>query len=221
MKNLTSKQKILIVLLAIIIISGIIVTVTIGLKFDLKYEKSQKIELNLKKEFEISDIKTITDEVLKGQDVIIQKVELYEDMVSIISNQITEEQKNNIVQKINEKYGTQIEAGNTTILSIPHTRGRDIIKPYIVPFMIAIVITVIYMAIKYYKLNPTKVIGKTIIINIIAQLVLLSIIAIARIPIGRLTIPLVLITYTLTLIGLTSQYEKKQIEIKKEENKKK
>ena len=108
MKNLTSKQKILIVLLAIIIISGIIVTVTIGLKFDLKYEKSQKIELNLKKEFEISDIKTITDEVLKGQDVIIQKVELYEDMVSIISNQITEEQKNNIVQKINEKYGTQI-----------------------------------------------------------------------------------------------------------------
>ena len=79
MKNLTSKQKILIVLLAIIIISGIIVTVTIGLKFDLKYEKSQKIELNLKKEFEISDIKTITDEVLKGQDVIIQKVELYED----------------------------------------------------------------------------------------------------------------------------------------------
>ena len=221
MKNLTSKQKILIVLLAIIIISGIIVTVTIGLKFDLKYEKSQKIELNLKKEFEISDIKTITDEVLKGQDVIIQKVELYEDMVSIISNQITEEQRNNIVQKINEKYGTQIKAENTTILSIPHTRGRDIIKPYIVPFIIAIVITVIYMAIKYYKLNPTKVVCKTIIINIIAQLVLLSIIAIARIPIGRLTIPLVLITYILTLIGLTSQYEKKQIEIKKEENKKK
>ena len=58
------------------------------MKFDLKYEKSQKIELNLQKEFEISDIKTITDEVLKGQDVIIQKVELYEDMVSIISNQM-------------------------------------------------------------------------------------------------------------------------------------
>ena len=221
MKNLTNKQKILIVLLAVIIISGIIVTVTIGLKFDLKYEKSQKIELNLQKEFEISDIKNITDEVLEGQDVIIQKVELYEDMVSIISNQITEEQKNNIEQKVNEKYGTQIEAEDATILSIPHTRGRDIIKPYIVPFIIAIVITVIYMAIKYYKLNPTKIICETIIINIIVQLVLLSIIAIARIPIGRLTIPLVLITYILTLIGLTSQYEKKQIEIKKEENKKK
>ena len=208
MKNLTTKNKILIIILILVIIAGIIVTANIGLNFDLRYEKTQKIELNLEKEFEISDIKSITDEILQNQKVIIQKVELYKDTVCIIAKEITEEQRNSIVEKVNEKYGTELVAESTEILTIPHTRGRDIIKPYIAPFIIATVIIIIYMAIKYYKLNPLKVILKTIVICILTQLVLLSIIAITRIPIGRLTIPLVLIVYMLTLIGITTKFEK-------------
>ncbi len=208
MKNLTTKNKILIIILILVIIAGIIVTANIGLNFDLRYEKTQKIELNLEKEFEISDIKSITDEILQNQKVIIQKVELYKDTVCIIAKEITEEQRNSIVEKVNEKYGTELLAESTEILTIPHTRGRDIIKPYIAPFIIATVIIIIYMAIKYYKLNPLKVILKTIVICILTQLVLLSIIAITRIPIGRLTIPLVLIVYMLTLIGITTKFEK-------------
>ena len=208
MKNLTTKNKILIIILILVIIAGILVTANIGLNFDLRYEASQKIELNLGKEFETSDIKNITDEVLNNQEVIIQKVELYKDTVCIIAKEITEEQRNSIVEKVNEKYGTELVAESTEILTIPHTRGRDIIKPYIAPFIIATVIIIIYMAIKYYKLNPLKVILKTIVICILTQLVLLSIIAITRIPIGRLTIPLVLIVYMLTLIGITTKFEK-------------
>ena len=208
MKNLTTKNKILIIILILVIIAGIIVTANIGLNFDLRYEKTQKIELNLEKEFEISDIKSITDEILQNQKVIIQKVELYKDTVCIIAKEITEEQRNSIVEKVNEKYGTELVAESTEILTIPHTRGRDIIKPYIAPFIIATVIIIIYMAIKYYKLNPLKVILKTIVICILTQLVLLSIMAITRIPIGRLTIPLVLIVYMLTLIGITTKFEK-------------
>ena len=208
MKNLTTKNKILIIILILVIIAGIIVTANMGLNFDLRYEKTQKIELNLEKEFEISDIKSITDEILQNQKVIIQKVELYKDTVCIIAKEITEEQRNSIVEKVNEKYGTELVAESTEILTIPHTRGRDIIKPYIAPFIIATVIIIIYMAIKYYKLNPLKVILKTIVICILTQLVLLSIIAITRIPIGRLTIPLVLIVYMLTLIGITTKFEK-------------
>ena len=217
MKNLTTKNKILIIILILIIIAGILVTANIGLNFDLKYEKSQKIELNLEQEFEISDIKNITDEILQNQEVIIQKVELYKDTVCIISNEISEEQRNNLVEKINEKYGTELVAEDTEILTIPHTRGRDIIKPYITPFIIATaIIIIIYMAIRYYKLNSLKVVLKTIGICILAQLVLLSIIAITRIPIGRLTIPLILIVYMLTLIGLTTKFEKRLSQLKEE-----
>ena len=216
MKNITTKNKILIIILILVIIAGILVTANIGLNFDLRYEKSQKIELNLGKEFETSDIKNITNEIFPNQEVIIQKVELYKDTVCIIAKEITEEQRNNIVEKVNEKYGTELVAEDTEILSIPHTRGRDIIKPYITPFVIATVIIIIYMAIRYYKLNSIKVILKTIGISILTQLVLLSIMAIARIPIGRITIPLVIIVYMLTLIGITTRFEKNLDQIKEE-----
>ncbi len=216
MKNITTKNKILIIILILVIIAGILVTANIGLNFDLRYEKSQKIELNLGKEFETSDIKNITNEIFPNQEVIIQKVELYKDTVCIIAKEITEEQRNNIVEKVNEKYGTELVAEDTEIFSIPHTRGRDIIKPYITPFVIATVIIIIYMAIRYYKLNSIKVILKTIGISILTQLVLLSIMAIARIPIGRITIPLVIIVYMLTLIGITTRFEKNLDQIKEE-----
>lgn len=119
MKNLTTKNKILIIILILVIIAGILVTANIGLNFDLRYEASQKIELNLGKEFETSDIKNITDEVLNNQEVIIQKVELYKDTVCIIAEEITEEQRNNIVEKVNEKYGTELVAEDTEILTVP------------------------------------------------------------------------------------------------------
>ena len=216
MKNITTKNKILIIILILVIIAGILVTANIGLNFDIRYEKSQKIELNLGKEFETSDIKNITNEIFPNQEVIIQKVELYKDTVCIIAKEITEEQRNNIVEKVNEKYGTELVAEDTEIFSIPHTRGRNIIKPYITPFVIATVIIIIYMAIRYYKLNSIKVILKTIGISILTQLVLLSIMAIARIPIGRITIPLVIIVYMLTLIGITTRFEKNLDQIKEE-----
>ena len=218
MSKLTNMQKILLLLSIIIVVAGAIITVTIGLNFDLRYENAKKVELNLQSEFNIADVKTITDEVLPGQDVLIQKVELYEDTVSIIAKEITEEQRNTLVEKINEKYGTEITTEETEILSIPHTRGRDIIKPYIMPFIIATLIIIIYMAIKYHKLNSLKVIAKTIILSIWTELVLLGIMAITRIPIGRLTIPLVIIVYMITLLGLTSTFEKQLTNLNKEQN---
>ncbi len=217
MKKISKKVKIIALLLAIIIIVGAIVTLTIGLNFNLRYQETKKIQLYLEKDFEISDIKKITDEVLPNQDVIIQKVEVYEDSVSIISTDITEEQKINLIDKINEKYEIELSADNTEITTIPHTRGRDIIRPYVVPFIIATVIILVYMAIRYRKLGMIKTIVKTAFLLVIAQAVLLSVIAIIRIPIGRVTIPLVLVVYVLSLLGVTNYFEKGLKEKKKEE----
>lgn len=213
MKN---KTKIIAVIIAIIIIAGIIVTLTVGLNFDLRYQEAKKVELYIAQEFEISDIKTITDEVLPNQKVIIQKVEVYEDSVSIISKDITDEQKTQLVEKINEKYGTELSADSIETVTIPHTRGRDIIKPYILPLIISTVIILVYMAIRYHKLGVIKVLLKTIFATIVVELILLSLIAICRIPVGRLTIPMVLTVYLLTLVGITTRFEK-QLKNKKGE----
>ena len=76
------------------------------------------------------------------------------------------------------------------------------------------------MAIRYRKIGVLRTLLKTIAISVIAQAVLLSIIAITRIPVGRLTIPMIVTVYMLTLVGLTTNFEKK-LEIKKEEENKK
>lgn len=217
MKNMSKKTKITAFILAIIIIVGIAITLTIGLNYDLKYQETQKIQLYIGKEFEIAEIKEITNEILPNQPVIIQKVEVYEDTVNIIAKEITDEQKSSIIDKVNEKYQTELSADSTEITNTPHTKGRDIIKPYIWPFIIATAIILVYIAARYYKLGSIKTILKTAIAIIIAQAVLLSIIAIARIPVGRLTIPLVLVVYMLTLLGVTTKLEKKLKENKKEE----
>ena len=207
MKNMSKKTKILSIIILLIIIAGVIVIVAKGFNFDLRYEKSQRVELYLEQEFEINDIKAITDEVMPGKQVIIQKVEVFEDSVSITASEITDEEKSNLITKINEKYGTELSADSTEIENIPHTRARDIVKPYVAPFIIATIIILVYMAIRYHKLGSIKIIAKTIGINLVAQVTLFSIIAITRIPFGRLTIPMVLAIYLLTMVGLTAKFE--------------
>lgn len=220
MKKMSKKSIILLIIIAIIIIAGISVVSTIGFNFDLRFKETKKIELYLEKEFEISDIKSITDEVMPNEEVMIQKIEVYEDSVSIIAKDITEEQKENLINKVNEKYETEISVEDTETTIIPHTRGRDLIKPYIMSFIIATIIILIYMAIRYYKLGMMKIIIKTVCNIVLIQILLFSAIAISRLPIGRLTMPMIVVAYMLTLVGLTTKFEK-QLKDKKEEKEEK
>lgn len=223
MEKIKKNKKIIIgILIAIILIAGIAITLTIGLNFDLNYQETRQIQLNLGIEFDKNDIKEITDEVFSGQKVMIQTVEVFKDAVSIRTTDITDEQKQSLIDKINEKYeSAEIEADSVEIETIPHTRGRDIVKPYIAPFALATFIILVYMAFRYKKIGSTKTILKTLGMVILMQAILLSIIAIARIPIGRVTIPLVLGVYLLTLIGLTTSFEKQlKTKVSEEEKKK-
>lgn len=219
MKEITKKQKIAMIILAIIIIAGLAIAFTLGFNFDLRMQETKKVELYLENSFEIADIKNITNEVFPNQEVMIQKVEVYEDSVSITAKEITEEQKQNLINKINEKYGTELTADGTEIVTIPHTRGRDLLKPYVMTFSIATIIILAYMMIRYRKLGAIKTLLKVVFICVIAQATLFSVIAITRIPIGRLTMPMVIIVYLFTLLGITAKLEK-QLASKKEEDKK-
>ena len=211
--------KIIIALIAIILIAGIVMTFTKGLKFNLNYANSKKIEINIGKEFEEKDIKEITDDVFGKQPVLIQAIEVYKDAVSITTTDITEEQKNTLITKINEKYGTELSADNITIEEHSKIRGRDLIKPYIAPFAIATAIILVYFMIRYYKLNSLKVLLKSAGIIVLAQLVLLGIMAITRMQIGELTIPFVLVVYVLSMLIVTKKFdddlEKIKVEAKK------
>lgn len=207
MKQFIKSKQLRIILIALVIIAGIVMIAVKGFNFDLKYQDTQRVELYIETKFNTADIKQITNEVFGNQKVMIQAVEVFEDSVSITTTSISDEQKNNLVTKINEKYGTELKTEDITVQNIAHTRGRDIIKPYIVPFAIAIIATLIYMGIRYYKLQTVKVILKTIGILVLAQILLFGVIAITRIPIGRLTIPMVILVYLATLFGIATRFE--------------
>ena len=73
--------------------------------------------------------------------------------------------------------------------------------------------------IRYYKLNSLKVLLKSAGIIVLAQLVLLGIMAITRMKIGELTIPFVLVVYVLSMLIVTIKFdddlEKIKVEAKK------
>ncbi len=96
MKNITKKkQKMIFIILAVIIIAGIAVISTIGFNLELKMQETKKIELYIQKDFEISDIKNIVKEVIPDESIMIQKVEVFEDSVSITAKKTLQMNKNN------------------------------------------------------------------------------------------------------------------------------
>ena len=214
------ETKILVVMIAIILVLGTIMIFTKGLAFELKYQDSKKIEVNLGKEFEEKDIKEIPTEIFEKQPVNIQAIEVYKDAVSITTTEITEEQKSELVTKLNEKYGTEIKAEDISIEEISHIRGRDIIKPYLIPFTIITIIILAYLVIRYNKLNIFEVLIQSIGIIVLAQLVLLGIMAITRMPIGKFTIPTVLLVYMLSTYICTTKFDEDLEKKLAKENKK-
>lgn len=201
------ETKILIALIAIILVVGTIMMFVKGLAFELKYQETQKVEINLGKEFKESDVRTITSEVFGKQKVKIQAIEVYKDAISITTTQITEDQKSELITKLNEKYEVELNSEDVEIESVSHTRGRDIVKPYVVPFCVATIIILGYLLIRYNKLNSFEVLIQSIGIIVLAQLVLLGIMAITRMPIGKFTIPTVLLVYMFSTYICTTKFD--------------
>lgn len=206
------KQKnikiIIISIMTLIILAGIVVTGIYGFNKELKYSQSQSIDVYIEQEADVAKIKEIVNENLGNSNNMVQTVEIYKDLVTIRAKEITDEQKNNIVNKIKENYEFSQTAEDTTINTVPETKLIDMYKKYIVPFTISGVLVLVYMAIRYYKKGILKVLGRTIIFPIFGELFLLSIISITRMPVGRFTPVLVIAMYIASILMVIKQNEK-------------
>lgn len=202
-----NKNIIAILFVALVIIAGIVMIAMKGFNKELKFKQGQSIDIYIGKQVEHEKMKEIVNETL-GTSNMVQEIEIYKDMVTIKSNTITDEQKNNIINKLKENYEFEQTAEETTIDAVPETRIRDIYKQYIIPFIISGVVVAIYMSIRYYKKGILKVLGRTIVIPIVGELLLLSFIAITRIPVGRLTLVLGIAMYIITILFVIKENEK-------------
>ena len=209
MKQLIEKKKkiLIIIILALIILAGMLMTIFLGFNKEARFEQAKRIDIYVEQKVDLEKVKEKVKEVL-GNDSIVQVVEVYQDMVTIRSKDITEEQKNEIVNKVKEIYEFEQTAEDTAINVIPTTRFRDLFKPYVIPFIIVSVLVIIYFMIRYYKLGILKVFVKTFLAILLGQILLFSILAITRISVGIYTPVLILMIYILVISMLDKHFRK-------------
>ena len=207
-------KKVLYAILICIIIAGIVVIATIGLKSDIIYSRNVQMNIYIGQTINKKDIEDIVKEVFPNERVIVQEVEVFQDMVAItLLDTRSDEDLNAKVEelntKINEKYQIENKTEDINITHNPRVRLSSILIPYLLPIGISFAVILILVGIRYRKLGIVKILINYILSVGIVELTLLSIIAIARIPINRLVIPIGLILFVITLVVLGYSNEKK------------
>ena len=223
MKQLKDPKKLVfgIVTLIIIIIAGIVMIAVKGFNVELRYTANKKVALIIEQTVDINKIQEKVDEVLGRGKSIVETTGMFRDSVQIISKEITEEQKNSLVEKINELYPQEattegektkklLDSSKITIEDVQNARIRDFLRPYIIPMVVTTLVILVYYAVRYNKLGIHKVILESGLTMVIAQLLLLSILAIVRFPMGSLTAPLILTVYVVSLIYTNANLMKKE-----------
>lgn len=199
-------------IMTLIIIAGIISTYVFRLNFTLEYSENTRMKVYVGKEYNIEDIKIIAEEVFGEQKIIYQEIERFNEAVSITVKEASDEQVQNLADKIKEKYELESTEGLIQTNKVGRLRGRDIVKPYIMPMIIVTVIILAYVGIRYTNLGILKTIFTLLARLLFAEALYLSIIAIARLAIGMFTMPIAIGLYILiamiTIVGYQNKLEK-------------
>lgn len=196
-KNAT---KIMILGLILLTIAGLIVVALKGFKVTLMFGKHESIELKVGKEINIDDIREICDEIFVNKKYVLKELEVFGDSFQINIQSITDDEKTNLINKVNEKFDTEKTVDDLRINSISNKRIRDVVKPYIVPMLITFTISFVYIGIRYRKNNSIKLILNIIKKIILTEMIILSIIAITRIPVDNNVIYIIMIIPIIELI---------------------
>jgi preprotein translocase subunit SecF len=200
-------KKIIYGILALIVLVGAVLVVTIGLRLDMKNDANTKIYVYIGKEFDNNDIEQIAKETFETDTAIVQKVEIYNEMALItIKEQNTEninEKIESLNSKINEKYGLENKKEDIVINNETKINMYSVIKPYILPMLISLIVILVYSSIIYRKLGILKNIIIYVLTVIGSQLLYASILVITRLPFNMFIIPIGLIIYAITIVVVT------------------
>lgn len=197
-----------IITIAILLIIGIVIIVTNKFEYSVEYSKNVRLELYLAKSFEIDDVLEITNDVYENQNAIVQKSGPFQDTIAITVKSTTAEQNEEIVNKINEKYGTSLKTEDLNLYYNSNYRGRDIIEQYLTASIVAGIIILALFGIRYKKIGTWKVISSVITIFVCTQVLYLTLTSIFSMPINSITIASCIAVSIFCLIYLGSNYEK-------------
>lgn len=202
---MSKKSKILCVILVIIFIISIIVTGLVGLNVSLEYAGGTTITFEIGKQFDSQEIKDIAKEIWGKEQIIVEKVEVYNESALIKVQNASDEQLENLVSKIDEKYELELTKEDLVLLYNSNRKLRDIINPYIIPLLITTGLIVVYYSIRFKGIRE---ILELLLKLVAAEGIIYSIYALTRLPINFLTVPVGIIVYVAIIIWVTIKNEK-------------
>lgn len=205
---MSKKSKIISIILIIIFIIAIVLTGIRGLNVDLNYSEGVSILFNLNQQFNTKDIEGLAREIWPDGQIIVQKVEVYDETALIKVSSVNDENLQSLIDKVNEKYGLELQLSDISVQYNSNVQIRDIVSPYIVPMLITTALIVLYYSIRF---RGVKEILDLLIKLIFAEGILYSIYAIVRLPIDALTMPIGMLVFAGTTIYVTIKHEKGKI----------
>lgn len=188
MSTKKASKKIVILGIILLVLAGIIVVSLKGFRVSLLFGKHETVELKVGKEVDIEVAKEICEEVFGNKKYVLKELEVFGDSIQINTDSITDEEKTNLINQINEKFGTDKTVDDLNISSVSNRRIRDVVKPYGMPIVCSFAIVFIYMAIRFRKINAVQMILHFLLKFILTEAILLSAIAIIRLPVTDLVI---------------------------------
>ena len=197
-----------IVAVIVLLLIGIFIIVFNKFSFNVNYSKNVRLEFDLGKEYAISDILLITNEVYNDQIPIVRKAGIYQETVDIILEQISDEKNEELINKINEKFETELTIEDINIYYNSNLKGRDLIKPFIVPGIIAFVLILVFYGIRYNKLGLFKVLAGVTGIGVGTQILYLSLLSIFEMQINEATIAVGITIVLFCFMYLIATFEK-------------
>lgn len=209
METNKNSKKIVILGLILLIIAGIIVVALKGFNVSLTFGKHEAIEITLGVDVDLNKIEDVAKETFIDKEFVVKELEVFGDSAQINVESITDDEKTTLVNKLNEKFGTEKTVDDLKINSISNKRIRDVVNAYVLPICISFVIVFVYALIRFRKINAIKLIALYIGKLILLETVLLSIIAIARIPVNNLLINILIIIAILYLVYFNYACEKR------------
>ena len=213
------KKNIFLVVLAVIILVGIIMFCIKGLNYNSFYGKNTTISITTEQAIDKSELQQIVEETIGGK-VSVRNLNDLSNSLLITIKGISDEQKTNLLTKVNEKYSLELKEEDLEITNNASIKLIDIIKPYITPSVISIVLILAYFIIRYRKYGIGKIILETLGSILISELSLFSIYAIVRIPVNSITMPISVILFVIVIIALMEKYRKEELKRKQSQKKK-
>ena len=209
MEDKNNNKKIITLGMILLILAGIIIVALKGVNVSLMFGKHEAIEIKLDTDVDINVIDEICKNVFLDKKIVVKELEVFGNSVQINVESITDEEKNNLIEKINEKFGTSKTVDDLKIYSVSNKRIRDVLKIYVKPMIISFSIIFAYMLIRFRKINAVNIIIDFIKKVILTEAIILSGIAIVRLPVSDFVINLFMVIAVIELICTIFKNEKK------------